>query len=303
MDQLNYHHLRYFWMVAREGSLRAAAETLHLSQPTISAQIAALEDHLGEKLFLRTGRRLVLSDAGRRAFEVAEAIFQLGGDLQNRVRGKSGERTLRLNVGIADSVPKIFSWEAISPVFKLDEPVHVSVREGDTSDLLGRLVAGRLDVILSDEPAPSSLAVKAYSHLLRESRTIFCSTVTLARKLTKNFPDSLENFPVVMPLTSTAWRHALEGWFNRRHVRPKLVAEFEDAALMKLAGAAGLGVIPLPETIFEAVREQYHFAKIGTADDCIIRYYSITAQRKITHPAVAAILKNAPIPKSRKNLQ
>lgn len=300
MEFLNYHHLRYFWMVAREGSLRKAAERLHLSQPTISAQISSLEESLGEKLFRRSGRSLVMTEAGRRAFDIAQEIFSLGQELlDNMKRGNSG-RALRLHAGIADSVPKLVAWEVIEPAFRMKQPVQVICREGSSEELLGALVTGRLDVVIAGEPAPVSLPIKVHSHPLGHCGTVFCALPAEAKKLARGFPESLQGAPMLLPLANTAWRHLIDAWLHRHNIQPKLVAEFDDAALMKVAAAAGLGVAPVPERILADVKLRYGLVKAGSAKECRVSYYAITAQRRVTHPAVASILQTAEVPAQRK---
>ncbi len=295
MSFLNYNHLRYFWAVAREGGLRQASELLNVTQPTISAQISALEESLGEKLMRRTGRRLTLTDAGRQAFEIAEQIFPLGQELLDRVHGANPGRRLRVLIGIADSLPKLLSWEAIEPALKLKQGVQLSCREGHSLDLLSQLALGRLDVVLTDEPAPSSLPVKVFNHELGSSATALCAVPALANKLKPGFPASLSGAPVVLPLSSTAWRHSLDAWFQLNNLRPELVAEFEDAALMKVAASSGLGVVPVPERVAAEACQHYGLKVIKTIKGCDLRYFAVTAQRRVTHPAVAAIMKAAAI--------
>ena len=290
MEFLNYHHLRYFWMVAREGSLRKAAERLHLSQPTISAQISALEDSLGEKLFRRAGRSLVLTETGRRAFEIAQEIFALGQELLDQMKGEGGGRPLRLQAGIADSVPKLVAWEVLEPVFRQKIQIQVSCREGSTEELLAALATGRLDVVIAGEPAPSSLAIRAFSHPLGQCSTVFCAQPAMVRKLAREFPASLNGVPMLLPLANTAWRQLINAWLQRHNIQPRVVAEFDDAALMKVAGAAGLGVVPVPERVMAEAKLRYGLVKAGSAKECRVHYYAITAERRVTHPAVAAML-------------
>lgn len=290
MDYLNYNHLRYFWAVVREGGLRQASERLHVTQPTISAQIAALEASLGEKLFRRTGRRLVLTDAGRQAFELAEQIFPLGQELLQRVQGANPAKRLRLLVGIADSLPKLLSWEALEPALKLKQKIQLSCREGHSLELLSQLALGKLDVVLADEPAPSSLPVKVFNHELGVSATALCALPELAKEIRKGFPESLNGAPILLPMANSAWRHALDGWLGKGNLHPEIVAEFEDAALMKVAAASGMGVVPVPQSVVKDVQQHYGLVSIKTLTNCDLHYYAITAQRRVTHPAVAAIM-------------
>lgn len=288
MEFLNYHHLRYFWMVAREGSLRRAAEKLRVSQPTISAQIAALECVLGEKLFRRSARGLTLTELGRQVFSYAGEIFTLGQELLVSVKQRTTSRQLRVQIGIADSVPKLLSHEIIRPVFHLGRPVQVTCAEGKTADLLAQLAVYRLDLVLADEPAPSSLPVKVYNHLLAECGVTFCAAPELARRLRRRFPASLDDAPVLLPIGSPL-RRSLENWFQARRLHPRLVAEYSDAALMKVAAMDGLGFFALPTLAAEEAVNRYGFRIVGKATECREQFYAISADRKVTHPALLAI--------------
>ena len=229
MDWLNYHHLRYFWTVAEEGSLRKAAEKLHVSPPSISAQLGELEEALGEKLFRRSGRSKVLTDAGQVASRYAEEIFTLGRELVNAVKLRPTAQALRLYVGVADSFPKLVTREILKPVFAMSQPVHVICREGKLEDLLGQLAVHRLDIVLADEPASSSTNFKTYNHSLGETGTTFCAERKLAAKLKRHFPKSLNDAPALLPTENTSLRRALEIWFREQEIQPRIVAEFEDS--------------------------------------------------------------------------
>jgi LysR family transcriptional regulator, transcriptional activator of nhaA len=289
VDFLNYHHLRYFWAVAKEGSLRQAAEKLHVSQPTISAQIGALESMMGEKLFRRGGRSLTLTEAGQRAFGYAEEIFSLGQQLLDSSRQQSGNRTLRLQVGITDSLPKLASWQIVKPVFALPQTVQVVCREGKATDLLAQLAAYRLDIVLADEPAPSSLPIKVFNHLLGESGLSFCAEPKLAASLKRQFPKSLNDAPALMPSSNCALRRTLEAWLSANHIRPRVVAEFDDTALMAVAAVDGMGFMPMPSLVAKEALTRYGIQMIGKTQQCRTQFYAISAEREITHPAVVAI--------------
>ena len=293
MEFLNYHHLRYFWVVAKEGGLRKAAEKLHVSQPTISAQIAALEGVLEEKLFRRGGRALALTEAGQRVFSYAEAIFSLGQELLDATRQQPGARPVRVHIGITDSLPKLMSYEIIKPIFKLEQPIQAVCLEGKAADLLGQLAAHRLDIVLADEPAPSSLPIKVFNHLLGECGVTFCAERKLAATLKRKFPKSLNDAPVLLPTSNTALRQSLEKWFQAEDLRPRLMAEFDDAALMKIAAVEGLGFFPLPTLVVKEAVVRYGFQIIGRTEDCRQQFYAISAERKLTHPAVLAITSQA----------
>lgn len=289
MEWLNYHHLRYFWTVAKEGSLARAAAKLHVSQPSISEQIRELEEAFGEKLFRREGRSNKLTDAGQIVFGYAEEIFALGRELMNAVKQRPGARTLRFYVGVVDSFPKLVTNEILAPVFAMPQTVHVICREGKLEDLLAQLAAHRLDIVLSDEPASSSTNFKTYSHPLGQTGTTFCAERKLAAKLKRNFPKSLQDAPALLPAENTTLRRVLETWFRAERIQPRIVAEFDDLALMKVMAAEGRGFIALPTLATKDAVGHYGFQTIGTADQCRIQFHAITAERRIAHPAVALI--------------
>lgn len=293
VEWLNYHHLRYFHAVAKEGSLARAAARMRVSQPSISEQIRELEEALGEKLFRREGRNNRLTDAGQVVFTYAEEIFALGGELLNAVKQRPGARSLRLNVGVADSFPKLVTNGILKPVFSMAQPVHVVCREGKVEDLLAQLAAHRLDVVLSDEPAPSSANLKVFSHGLGESSVTLCAEAKLAAKLKPNFPRSLNEAPALLPTENTALRRSLDAWFRAQNIRTKVVAEFEDLALMKVMASEGRGFIAVPTVALKEAVTRYKFRSIGQAARCRVRFYAITADRRIVHPALAVITSSA----------
>ena len=223
MEFLNYHHLRYFWVVAREGGLTKAAAKLHVSQPTISAQIQALEGVLGEKLFRRSGRNLRLTDVGQHVLSYAEEIFSIGQDLLSSVKQQPTSRPLRLHLGVADALPKLVAYRIIEPIFSLEQPVQVSCWETKLSDMLVELAAYRLDIVLADEPASSGVNAKIFNHLLGECGVTFCAEATLARKLRRGFPKSLNGAPALLPMANTGLRRSIEKWFHANGIRPRLV--------------------------------------------------------------------------------
>lgn len=294
MDYLNYHHLRYFWVVAKEGGLRKAAEKLRLSQPTISAQIAALEGAFGEPLFRRTGRNLVLTEAGHQILSYADEIFSIGQELVNTLKQRPTSRLLRVQIGITDSVPKMVAYQIIRPCFALDQPKHVLCREGKAGDLLLQLASYRLDIVLADEPAPSSLPLKVYNHLLGECGVAFCAAPKLASKLKRQFPASLNDAPALMPAATGTLRQSLEKWFFAANIRPRVIAEFDDTALMIEMAIDGLGFCVLPNFVAKDAIPRYGFRMIGATNECRQQFYAITAERKLTHPAVVAITSSSP---------
>lgn len=293
MEWLNYHHLRYFWTVAKEGSLARAAAKLHVSQPSISEQIRELETAFGEKLFTREGRNNKLTDAGQIVFGYADEIFTLGRELMEAVKQRPSARTIRFHVGIADSFPKLVTNDILKPVFALPQVVHVICREGKREDLLAQLALHRLDLVLSDEPASSSVSFKTFNHLLGESGSTFCAAKRLATRLARGFPKSLHDAPALLPAENTAMRRELEKWFREHRIRPRIIAEFEDLALMKVMAAEGRGFITVPTVAVDEAIKRYGFQIIGQPDNCRLQFYAITAERRIHHPAANAVTASA----------
>ena len=293
MEWLNYHHLRYFWTAAKEGSLVKAAEKMGVSQPSISEQIKELEAALGEKLFRRQGRNNVLTDSGQMVFDYAEEIFALGRELMNAVKHRPGTRTMRFYVGVTDSFPKLATNEILKPVFNMSQTMHIICREGKMEDLLAQLASHRLDMVLSDEPASSSTNFRTFNHTLGETGTVFCAEKKLGARLKKNFPQSLQNAPALLPVENSTLRRALDAWFREKGIEPRVVAEFEDLALMKVMAAEGRGFIAVPAVALSDAVARYGYQVIGKADECRIQFNAITAERRIQHPAVLLITDKA----------
>lgn len=294
MEYLNYHHLRYFWAVAKEGGLTKAAAKLHVSQPTISAQIQALEGALGAKLFRHSGRNLALTETGQHVLGFAEEIFSLGQDLLNSVKQRPTARPLRLYLGVADALPKPVACRIIEPVFRLAQPVQISCWETRLSDMLVELTAYRMDVILADEPASSGVTPNVFNHFLGESDVTFCAVPAVAAKLRRSFPKSLNGAPALLPMSNSGLRRSLEKWFHATGVRPRLVGEFEDPALVTTLALQGLGFMSVPSIVAQEAVRSYGFRLIGRTRECQQQFYAITAERKLTHPAVLAITSGAP---------
>jgi LysR family transcriptional activator of nhaA len=292
-NALNYHHLLYFWAVAKEGSLRRASELLHVSQPSISAQLKQLEQSLGAPLFTRTTRRLILTDTGQKVLEYAEEIFSLGRELLTAVRQEPGQRALRLHVGVADSVPKIIVRQHLTPIFELSRLVRVICREGSLEELITQLAGHKLDVVLADEPSTSALRVRTFNQRLSTSAVVLCAVPVLAKRLAKDFPRSLDGEPAILPVGEMALRRQLEHWFESHNVRPRIVAEVEDTALLTNLGAQGLGFIPVYSAVLDEIERSSRFKTIGIANGLRMEVFAITAQRRLQHPGVAAIAAKA----------
>ena len=289
MDSLNYHHLRYFWVVAREGSIALACEVLQLTQPCISKQIHQLERSLGDKLFRRVGRNLALTERGQLVFRYADEIFSLGRELTDVLSGRPSETRLRLLVGVPDVLPKLVAYRLLEPALHLPEPVQIVCDENYLDYLLAELAAHRLDLVLSDAPMTPTVSVRAYNHLLGECSVSIFGAAKLARKLRAGFPKSLDGAPLLLPMQRTLLRRSLEQWFDSESLRPVVVGEFADSALLKSFGQAGVGVFPAPSVIEKQVCRQYGSRVIGRIDAVRERYYAISLERRLKHPAVVAI--------------
>lgn len=289
---LNYHHLRYFWTVAREGSLRQAAAVLGVSQPSICAQVQQLEASLGEELFRKSGRGLALTEFGRLICGYADEIFALGGEILRAARQGPGVRFLRLQVGIVDSFPKLLSHELLRSVYSHDPPVQLTCHEGKLPDLLSQIGTHRIDVILSDEPASPGLSGRVFNHPLGSSAISFCATPELAARLRGRFPARLDGAPALLPTQNCSLRRDLERWFRHAGVQPRIVAEFEDAALAKIAATGGTGFIAIPGVVEDEAVGRYGFRVIGRTAEVRTHFYAITAERRFTHPAVLAMTRN-----------
>jgi len=293
MEWLNYHHLLYFWVVAKQGSIAQASKELRLAHPTISAQIHRLEEVLGEKLFERKGRRLVLTEFGRVALRYADEIFTLGREFMDTARGRPSGRPLRLVVGIPDVLPKSAVYRILAPVFHLGD-IRVICREGrSAAEFMGELAMHTIDVVLSDTPAGPGTSARVFSHPLGECGTAFFAAPALAKACRRRFPRSLDGVPFLLPGESSALRRALGSWFDSLKIRPKVVAEMDDIALTKIAAEAGHGVFAAPDVIENEVRKRYGVQLIGRAEEVRQRFYAISVERKIRHPAVLAISEAA----------
>lgn len=293
MEWLNYHHLLYFFTVAREGGLAPAGRLLRLSHSTLSSQIHALEDRLGEKLFQKEGRRLVLTETGKVVFRYADEIFGLGKELLDVVRGKPPGRTIELRVGVVDVVPKMAVHRMLFPAITLTEPVRMICREGKLESLLAQMAAHELDVIVADEPLPSGNPIKAFAHFLGESGQTLFAAPALARSLKKRFPKVLDGAPFLLPAEGLSIRRAFDRWFDEIGARPRIIAEFEDSALMKSFGAQGIGIFPGPTAIEKEIVAGSGVKVIGRVPSVVERFFVITPERRIKNPAVMAIASAA----------
>jgi len=293
MEWLNYHHLLYFWMVAREGTVAKAGDKLSLAQPTISGQLRALEEALDQKLFVRSGRHLVLTETGRLVYSYADEIFGIGRELQETLKGKrSTRRPARLSIGVADSLPNVVAYLLLAPVWSMGEPVRVICREDRPERLLAELAMHELDAVLTDAPVPVTIRIRAFSHLIGESPIALFGVSQLATRYRRRFPHSLDGAPLVLPEEGSAVRRALDDWLHAANVHPDVKAECEDIDLLYACGQAGLGLFPAPVAIASEVCRQYHVVQVGTVKSVAARFYAVSGERRLQHPAVVAITES-----------
>ena len=293
MEWLNYHHLLYFWTVAREGTIARASQELRLAQPTISGQIRALEDQLGEKLFQRSGRNLVLTGIGRLVFDYADDIFKTGRELMDTLKDRPTGRPVRLQVGVADEVTKIIAYRLLEPALRLPTPVHIVCRDGPPERLLTELATHALDLVIADTPISPAIKVKAFSHPLGETPVTVFGTARLAAPRRRNFPRSLDGAPFLLPTIGKTLRRTLDHYFDQANIRPRVVAELDDSALLTTFGQGGAGLFVAPTVLEKEVMRQYGVGVVGRLDDVRERYFAISVERRLKHPAVIAISEAA----------
>ncbi len=293
MPQLNLKHLRYFWTVASQGSIARAADSLHLTPQTISGQLRELEHQIGDKLFAKSGRNLALTDTGRLVFSYADEMFRIGDELQDVLAGRTPGGGLTLHVGVAMVLPKLLTHRVLAPALGMEEPVRLVCVERPLVDLLSDLSVHKLDLVLTDSPLNPALNIRAYNHQLGESASVFLAPRGQAARYRDDFPHSLEGAPFLMPSSGTSLRRALDQWLQGIGVRPRVVAELEDRALMKTFGEAGAGIFTSPEAVEEDVLRKYDVEPIGRTREVVERFYAISAERRIKHPAVSIITEAA----------
>jgi len=291
---MNFKHLYYFWWVAKAGGVLRAGEQLHLTPQTISGQIGLLEDDLGTPLFAKSGRNLELTDAGRLAFGYAQDIFALGSELEESLRNyPAGGRPVDFRVGVADAVPKTIAYRLIEPATRLPEPVRIVCREWKLDSLLAELAAHRLDLVIAGTPIPTSVSVRAYNHRLGESGVSFFASTRLFKTLKGKFPACLEGTPMLVPGVDAAVRSRLDRWCEANRIRPRVVGEFDDSALMKAFGQRGAGVFIGPAVIESEIETQYGVKTLGRTQEIVEEFFAISVERRVTHPCVVAITEAA----------
>ena len=290
---INYKHLHYFWAVAKEGSVTRASERLHLTPQTISGQLNLLEQHLEADLFKRVGRNLELTETGRLVLSYADEIFSLGGELEQVMHQLPQGRPQLFRVGVVDVLPKSIAHRILQPALQMHEPLRMICREASLDTLLAELTVHRLDLVLADRPIPSTVSTRGFSHKLGECDVSFFATQQLVDELKGNFPACLNGAPILLPGSGTQLRSGIDQWLDKHRIHPRLIAEFDDSALMKAFGQQGAGIFIAPAAIQNEVELQYQVSMIGRIDQVKEQFYAISVERRILHPVVSAIMEAA----------
>jgi len=290
---INYKHLHYFWAVATEGGVARASERLHLTPQTISGQLTLLEDHLGEKLFARVGRNLDLTETGRLVLSYANEIFSLGSELEAMIHQLPEQRPQQFRVGVVDVLPKSIAHRILYSALQMPEPVRMTCREADLDTLLAELSVHHLDLVLADRPIPATVSTRGFSHKLGESAISFFSTKEIAKTLSGDFPYCLHGAPLLLPASGTQLRAGIDQYLDKFHIHPRLVAEFDDSALMKAFGKEGAGIFIAPAVIEAEVELQYQVTTIGQINEVKEHFYGITIERRIKHPVVSVVMESS----------
>ena len=290
---INYKHLHYFWVTAKEGGIARASERLHLTPQTISGQLSLLEEQFGSKLFNRVGRNLELSDTGRLVLSYADEIFSLGGELEEVVFQLPKDRPKLFRVGVVDALPKSIAHRILQPALAMPEPIRMICREASLDDLLAELTLHRLDLVLADRPIPASVSLRGFSHKLGVCAVSFFATAEIVSQLSGPFPQCLDGAPILLPGTGTQMRTVIDRWLDKNRIHPNMVAEFDDSALMKAFGKQGAGIFIAPSAIEKEVAQQYQVEKIGLVESIREEFYAISVERRISHPVVSVIMDTA----------
>ena len=293
MEWINYHHLLYFWSVAKEGSIVKASEKLRLAQPTISGQIKRFEEVLGEKLFEKRGRNLVLTEVGRLVFRYADEIFTLGTEMQDVLQGRPTNRTPKMVIGISSSFPRLIAHMLLAPTIEQLGPINLICREDKPEKLLAELAIHNLDLVLSDAPMDPSIRVKAYNHLLGECGLTIFGSGEMVKRYKRSFPQSLDGAPFLLPTENTVIRQSMHQWFLSQQIHPQIVGEFEDSILLKVFGQSGMGLFPAPSVIADEMWKRYNVRPVGTLDDVRVQFYAVSVEKKLKHPVLVAINEEA----------
>lgn len=293
MDWINYHHLYYFWLTVKTGTVSAAAESLHLARPTVAAQIKNLEKSIGRSLFEKKGRGLVLTEFGTQIHQYANEIFAIGHELREFIKTGHGENRKRFVVGLPDVVPKHIAFELLKPALHMEDRPRTVCYEGKLDQLLTDLATHKLDLVISDAPAPLTMDFKVYNHKLGECGLSMLAVPAMAKKYRKNFPQSLTDAPCLLPTDHTAVRRAMDIWMDDNEIFPEIVAEFEDSALLKVFGQAGEGIFPVPTAIEALIKRQYGVHLVGRISEVRDKFYAISAEKRVQHTATSLVVKQA----------
>jgi LysR family transcriptional activator of nhaA len=290
---LNYKHLHYFWAVAREGGVARASEFLHLTPQTISGQLSLLEEYFEVALFTRVGRNLQLTENGRLVLSYANEIFSLGSELEDAIHQLPDGRPQLFRVGVVDVLPKSIAHRILKPALQMAESVRMTCREASLNTLLAELAVHRLDLVLADRPIPSTVSTRGYSHKLGECAVSFFASSELKSELTGDFPHCLDGAPMLMPGDGSQLRSGIDQWLDKLHIRPRMIAEFDDSALMKAFGKEGAGIFTAPSVIENEVELQYQVTSIGRSNEVKEQFYAISVERRVRHPVVCAVMETA----------
>jgi LysR family transcriptional activator of nhaA len=290
---VNYKHLHYFWAVAREGGVVRASERLNLTPQTISGQLSVLEEQLGVELFNRVGRNLELTETGRLILSYADEIFSLGGEMEEVIHQLPDGRPQLFRVGVVDVLPKSIAHRILEPALQMPDPVRMICREASLDSLLAELAVHRLDLVLADRPIPPTISTRGFSHKLGECAVSFFATEKLDKKLKGDFPHCLDGAPLLLPSSGTQLRSGIDQWLNKHRLHPRMIAEFDDSALMKAFGQEGAGIFIAPAAIEAEVEWQYQVTAIGRVNEVKEQFYAISVERRVTHPVVSAVMETA----------
>lgn len=290
---INYKHLHYFWSVAREGGIARASERLHITPQTISGQLSLLEEYLGVALFNRVGRNLELTETGRIILSYADEIFSLGNELEEALHQIPEDRPRLFQVGVVDVVPKSVAHRILKPALHMDEPIRMICKESSLDNLLAELSVHHIDLVLADRPIPATVSTRGYSHKLGECAISFFATKKLKKNLKGDFPHCLDAAPLLLPGSGSHLRLNLEQWFDKNHLHPRIIAEFDDSALMKAFGQEGAGVFIAPAVIQSEVERQYNAIAIGQTTEVTEQFYAISTARYVSHPVISAVVEVA----------
>jgi LysR family transcriptional activator of nhaA len=290
---LNYKHLHYFWIVAKEGGIARASERLFITPQTISGQITLLETYFGAELFSKVGRNIVLTETGRLVLNFADEIFSLGSELEQMMNHQSDARNKQLRIGVVDVVPKPIAHRILSPALQMSESIRLVCREADLDTLLAELAVHRLDLVIADRPIPTTVSTRGYSHKLGECTVSFFATEKLQAQLVGEFPACLNNAPLLLPSSGNQLRADIDQWLDKNRLHPQIVAEFDDSALMKAFGQEGVGIFIAPTVIEREVFQQYNVKVIGQTNEIKESFYAISVERRIKNPVVSNIIESA----------